>query len=108
MFGGDKEGIGEEGEFPTICENIGNIRILRYLTPEELDRREEMKKWYEDDDDEKSTKDQADYVDEDEIDDFVRKKIRSYSRMIAEGSREWDIMYDKLFEEEKAKRGGLN
>jgi len=42
---------------------------------------------------------------EDEIDDFVRKKIRSYSRMIAEGSREWDIMYDKLFEEEKAKRG---
>jgi len=42
---------------------------------------------------------------EDEIDDFVRKKIRSYSRMIAEGSREWDIMYDKLFEEEKVKRG---
>lgn len=42
---------------------------------------------------------------EDEIDDFVRKKIRSYSRMIAEGSREWDIMYDKLFEEEKSKRG---
>ena len=45
---------------------------------------------------------------EDEIDDFVRSKIRSYSRMIAEGSREWDIMYDKLFEEEKAKRGELN
>ncbi|MBE9536914.1 MAG: DUF507 family protein [Proteobacteria bacterium] len=42
---------------------------------------------------------------EDEIDEFVRRKIRSYSRMIAEGSREWDIMYDKLFEEEKAKRG---
>ncbi len=45
---------------------------------------------------------------EDEIDDFVRKKIRSYSRMIAEGSREWDIMYDKLFEEEKIKRGELS
>lgn len=45
---------------------------------------------------------------EDEIDDFVRRKIRSYSRMIAEGSREWDIMYDKLFEEEKIKRGELS
>lgn len=42
---------------------------------------------------------------EDEIDDFVRQKIRSYSRVISEGSREWDIMYDKLFREEMGKKG---
>lgn len=42
---------------------------------------------------------------EDEVDDMVRKKIRSYSRVIAEGSREWDVMYDKLFGEEMAKKG---
>ncbi len=42
---------------------------------------------------------------EDEVDDLVRNRIRSYSRGIAEGSREWDIMYTKLFEEEMNRRG---
>ena len=42
---------------------------------------------------------------EDQVDDLVRKKIHSYSRIIPEGSREWDVMYDKLFEEEMNKRG---
>ncbi len=42
---------------------------------------------------------------EDQVDDLVRNKIHSYSRVIPEGSREWDIMYDKLFEEEMNKRG---
>ena len=42
---------------------------------------------------------------EDQVDDFVRQKIRSYSRIIAEGSREWDVMYDKLFQEEMTKKG---
>ena len=41
---------------------------------------------------------------EDQVDDLVRKKIHSYSRIIPEGSREWDVMYDKLFEEEMNKR----
>lgn len=42
---------------------------------------------------------------EDQVDDLVRQKIRSYSRDIVEGSREWDVMYDKLFGEEMGKRG---
>ena len=42
---------------------------------------------------------------EDQVDDLVRKKIHSFSRVIPEGSREWDVMYDKLFEEEMNKRG---
>lgn len=42
---------------------------------------------------------------EDQVDDLVRQKIRSYSRVISEGSREWDVMYDKLFQEEMAKKG---
>ena len=45
---------------------------------------------------------------EDEVDDFVRQKIRSYSRIIPEGSREWDVMYDKLFQEEMTKKGFSN
>jgi len=42
---------------------------------------------------------------EDQVDDLVRDKIRSYSRGIAEGSREWEVMYNKLFEEEMKKKG---
>lgn len=41
---------------------------------------------------------------EDEIDDLVRKKLKSYSRDIQEGSPEWDVMYKKHFEEELNKR----
>jgi len=42
---------------------------------------------------------------EDLADDLVRQRIRSYSRNIVEGSREWGIMYDKLLEEELKKIG---
>ncbi len=42
---------------------------------------------------------------EDLADDLVRKRIRSYSRNIVEGSREWGIMYDKFLKEELNKIG---
>lgn len=42
---------------------------------------------------------------EDEADTAARNKIRSLSRDIPEGSREWDIMYKKYFEEEVSKKG---
>ncbi|MCB0272264.1 MAG: DUF507 family protein, partial [Bdellovibrionales bacterium] len=41
---------------------------------------------------------------DDEIDDVVRKKIKTHKREIMEGSPEWDIMYKKYFEEELGKR----
>jgi len=41
---------------------------------------------------------------EDQIDDVVRQKIQSLSRGVPEGSREWDIMYRKYYEEEAQKR----
>ncbi len=41
---------------------------------------------------------------EDEIDAFVRQKLSSYSRPLPEGSREWDILYDKFYDEEVDKR----
>ena len=41
---------------------------------------------------------------EDEADAVARNKIRSQSRDIPEGSREWDILYKKYFEEELAKK----
>ena len=41
---------------------------------------------------------------EDEADDAARAKIRSLSRDVPEGSREWDILYKKYFEEETDKR----
>jgi hypothetical protein len=41
---------------------------------------------------------------EDEIDAFVRRKLNSYSRPLPEGSREWDILYDKFYDEEIDKR----
>lgn len=40
----------------------------------------------------------------DEVDTIVRNKISSYSRPIPVGSREWDVMYQKLFKEEMHKR----
>ncbi|RJR17578.1 MAG: DUF507 family protein [Nitrospiraceae bacterium] len=39
------------------------------------------------------------------IDEFVRKKLQSYSKKIHEGGSEWEIMYNKLYEEEAAKKG---
>jgi hypothetical protein len=37
----------------------------------------------------------------------VRRKLASYSRRILEGSREWDVMYQKLYEEEMKNRLGF-
>ncbi len=42
---------------------------------------------------------------EDEADSIARNKIRSLSRNVPEGSREWDILYRKYFEEEASKKG---
>lgn len=41
---------------------------------------------------------------EDEIDAFVRKKLNSYAKPLPEGSREWDVLYDKFYDEEVDKR----
>jgi hypothetical protein len=41
---------------------------------------------------------------EDEADTTARKKIRSLSRDVPEGSREWDILYKKYLEEELRKK----
>ncbi|TAN62694.1 DUF507 family protein [bacterium] len=43
---------------------------------------------------------------EDEADTAVRRKISSLSRGVPEGSREWDILYKKYFEEEISKKKG--
>ena len=34
-----------------------------------------------------------------DIDESVTKKLRSYSKKIYEGSPEWDVLYQKFFEE---------
>jgi len=41
------------------------------------------------------------------VDAEVRRKLASYSRKIVEGNREWDVMYQKLYEEEMKKRLGF-
>jgi hypothetical protein len=41
---------------------------------------------------------------EDHIDDIVRQKIMSLSRRVPPGSREWDILYRKYYEEESRKQ----
>lgn len=47
----------------------------------------------------------ADYLKkEDEADDIARDKIRSMSRGIPEGSREWDVLYKKFYKEEIDKK----
>lgn len=40
---------------------------------------------------------------DDEVDKTVRNILASYSKKIPEGSKEWDIMYQKTFQEEMAK-----
>ena len=40
----------------------------------------------------------------DEIDQTVRRKLASYSQTKVPGSREWEILYRKFYEEEAAKR----
>jgi hypothetical protein len=39
----------------------------------------------------------------DEIEQKVTRTLQSYSRKIVEGSREWDLMYSKTYEEELQK-----
>lgn len=41
---------------------------------------------------------------EDTADDMVRNKIRSLSRSIPEGSKEWEVLYKKYYQEEIAKK----
>lgn len=45
---------------------------------------------------------------EDNIDQEVRRILRSYKRKIVEGSSEWDVMYQKIFEEQMKKRGRIS
>ena len=42
---------------------------------------------------------------DDEVGDFVRKKLKSLSKKILEGSNEWEVMYNKYYEEEMKKKG---
>lgn len=42
---------------------------------------------------------------EEVVDQEVRRILQSYKRKIAEGSREWDVMYQKTYEEQMKKRG---
>lgn len=39
------------------------------------------------------------------IDEKVTKKLESYSKKMYEGSSEWEVLYQKFFEEEASKRG---
>ena len=40
---------------------------------------------------------------EDQLDDAVRHKISTLSRPVPQGSREWDVLYRKYYEEESRK-----
>lgn len=42
---------------------------------------------------------------DDEVDGFVKNKLNSLSKDIWEGSNEWEIMYNKYYEEEMNKKG---
>ncbi|MBF0466863.1 MAG: DUF507 family protein [Nitrospirae bacterium] len=42
-----------------------------------------------------------------DVDEVVRKKVKSLKKGLTEGTQEWDIMYRKFFEEESARRGGI-
>ena len=39
----------------------------------------------------------------DDIEDKVTKKLQSYSKKIYEGSSEWEVLYQKFYDEESAK-----
>ena len=43
-----------------------------------------------------------------EVEKEVQRILRSYKRKIVEGSREWDVMYRKTFEEQMKKRGRIS
>lgn len=47
-----------------------------------------------------------DFVREDiELDKRAREKVASLKRNVMEGTREWDILYKKYYEEEKSRYG---
>ncbi|MCC6278361.1 MAG: DUF507 family protein [Oligoflexia bacterium] len=49
----------------------------------------------------------ADYVGrESSLDEAVRSKISSQKKLILEGTREFDLLYKKYYEEETRRRGG--
>lgn len=39
-----------------------------------------------------------------DVDEIVRKKLASYSQAKVPGSRDWEILYQKFYQEEMAKR----
>jgi len=39
------------------------------------------------------------------IEEKVTKKLQSYSKKIYEGSSEWEVLYQKFFQEEASKKG---
>ncbi len=39
------------------------------------------------------------------IDEAVKRKLQSYSKKIYEGGSEWEVLYQKFFNEEAAKKG---
>lgn len=41
----------------------------------------------------------------DNVENKVKEVLHSYSRKIIEGSREWDVMFNKIYEEELSKLG---
>ncbi len=41
---------------------------------------------------------------EENIDQEVKRKLTTYKRKLIEGSQEWDILYQKTYEEEMAKK----
>jgi hypothetical protein len=42
---------------------------------------------------------------EEQADQLAREKIASLKRGVTEGSREWEVLYQKYFEEEKMRHG---
>jgi uncharacterized protein len=44
---------------------------------------------------------------EEVVDAEVRRKLASYSRKIVEGNREWDVMYQKFYDQEMKRRLGF-
>lgn len=41
---------------------------------------------------------------EDDIDDIARKKIKSMSKQVPEGSKEWEVLYKRFYHEEVDKK----
>jgi hypothetical protein len=39
------------------------------------------------------------------IDESIHKKLQSYSKKIPEGTPEWEVLYQRFFHEESAKKG---